>query len=263
MVELGGKVVVITGAGSGIGMEIAKAFAQEGCCVAICDRQEDRLESACGQLEGYPDEILAMVADVSDEGRMGHFVGSVAERWGRVDVLVNNAGYGIHKPFLKMDADEIRAQMETNYLGAVYATKAALEHMVPAGGGHIINIASVVTKFPMPNSGTYAATKAALDSLSLTLRAELSEEGIAVTAVYPAATRGTDFFKTSGSPAEHTLARFFMQEPAKVAAAVVGAAKRPRAEVHLRPQTRLLPVIRELMPPVIRLALRWVARIYR
>jgi short-subunit dehydrogenase len=180
-----------------------------------------------------------------------------------VDVLVNNAGYGVHKPFLEMSVAEIRGQMESNYLGAVHAAKAALEHMVPARGGHVINIASVVAKLPMPNSGAYAATKAALDSLSLTLRAELSEYGITVTTVYPTATRGTDFFKTSGSPAEQTPARLFMQEPTRVAAAVVRAAKRPRAEVHIGIQTRLLPVIRALLPPLVRLTLRWVARVYR
>lgn len=147
-------------------------------------------------------------------------------------MLVNNAGYKMHKPFLEMGADEIRGQMETNFMGAVHATKAALEHMVPCRSGHMINVASVVAKLPVPNSGAYAATKAALDSLSLTLRAELSEHRIAVTTVYPTATRNTNFFKTSGSPAEETAARLLMKEPEEISAAVVEAAKRPRAEVH-------------------------------
>jgi NAD(P)-dependent dehydrogenase (short-subunit alcohol dehydrogenase family) len=193
MVGLRGKVVVITGAG-GIGSETARAFAEEGCRVAVCDRLEDRLE----RVEGCAGEVLTMVADVSDELQVRDFVEATVERWGRVDVLVNNAGYGLHKPFFKTSVDEIQAQLQTNYMGVVYATKAALEHMVPAGRGHIVNVVSVVAKLPVPNSGNYAATKAALDSLSLTLRAELSEYGIAVTTVYPTAVRKTHFFETSG-----------------------------------------------------------------
>jgi short-subunit dehydrogenase len=262
MVGVRGKVVVITGAG-GIGSEIARAFTQEGCCVAVCDRLEERLESARSRLEGYDDKVFTMIADVSDELQVRNFVEATVERWGRMDVLINNAGYGLHKPFLKTSVDEVQAQLQTNYMGVVYATKAALEHMVPAGRGQIINVVSVVAKLPVPNSGNYAATKAALDSLSLTLRAELSEYGIAVTTVYPTAVRNTHFFETSGSTVEETWARHFMKEPAEISAAVVGAAKSRRAEVHVGAQTRVLPVVRALLPPVVRLALRWIARVYR
>lgn len=262
MVDLRGKVVIITGAG-GIGSETARAFAAAGCRVAVCDRLEDRLESAREKVEGTPGEVFTMVADVSDELQVRDFVEATVERWGRVDVLVNNAGYGLHKPFLKTSVDEVQDQVQTNYMGVVHATKAVLDHMVPARQGHIVNIVSVVAKLPVPNSGNYAATKAALDSLSLTLRAELSEFDIAVTTVYPTAVRNTYFFKTSGSTVEETWARHFMKEPSEVAAAVVGAVKNFRAEVHVGAQTRILPVVRALLPPVVRLALRWIARVYR
>jgi uncharacterized protein len=257
-----GRVVVITGAG-GIGSEIARAFAEEGCRVAVCDRLVDRLESARERLDGSTGELFTAVADVSDEEQVRSFVEATVARWGRVDVLVNNAAYGLHKPFLKTSVDEIQGQLQTNYMGVVHATKAVLEHMVPTGRGHIINVVSVVAKLPVPNSGNYAASKAALDSLSLTLRAELSEYGILVTTVYPTAVRNTNFFKTAGSSVEDTWARHFMKEPTQIAAAVVGSAKRFRPEVHVGAQTRLLPVIRALLPPVVRLALRWIARVYR
>ena len=262
MVGLRGKVVVITGAG-GIGSEIAKAFADEGCRVAVCDRVEDRLASVRERLGGSAGEVFTMVADVSDELQVEDFVDATVGRWGRVDVLVNNAAYGLHRPFFKTSVDEIRAQLQTNYMGVVHATKAALGHMVPAGRGHIVNVVSVVAKLPMPNSGNYAATKAALDSLSLTLRAELSEYDILVTTVYPTAVRNTNFFKTAGSSVEDTWARHFMKEPSEIAAAVVGSVRRYRPEVHVGAQTRVLPVIRALLPPVVRLALRWIARVYR
>src|SRR5919112_825663 len=134
MVALRGKVIVITGAG-GIGSEIARAFAHEGCRVAICDRVEDRLESVRDRLDGNDDEVLTMIADVSDEPQVESFVDAAVERWGRVDVLVNNAAYGLHKPFLKTSVDDIQAQLQTNYMGVVHATKAALAHMVSARRG--------------------------------------------------------------------------------------------------------------------------------
>jgi uncharacterized protein len=260
-VGLRGKVVVITGAG-GIGSETARAFAEEGCRVAVCDRLVDRLESARERLEGGAGEVHMTLADVSDELQVRNFIEATVERWGRVDVLVNNAGYGLHKPFFKTSVEEVQAQLQTNYMGVVYATKAALEHMVPARRGHIINVVSVVAKLPVPNSGNYAATKAALDSLSSTLRAELSEYGIVVTTVYPTAVRNTHFFETSGSKVEETWARHFMKEPTEIAAAIVGAAKSLRAEVHVGAQTRILPVARALLPSVVRIALRWIARVY-
>ncbi len=256
-----GKVVAITGAG-GIGSEIARAFADEGCRVAICDRVEDRLDSVRMRLEGRGGEVFTTVADVSDELQVGDFVDAAVERWGRIDVLVNNAAYGLHKPFLKTSVDEIQAQLQTNYMGVVHATKAALAHMVPARSGHIVNVVSVVAKFPVPNSGNYAATKAALDSLSSTLRAELTEYDILLTTVYPTAVRNTYFFQTAGSSVEETWAKRFMKEPSVIADAVVGSVKRFRPEVHVGAQTRILPVVRALAPPVVRLALRWIARVY-
>jgi len=262
VVDLSGKVVMITGAG-GIGTETARAFAGEGCRVAVCDRLEDRLESARTQLEGRAGEVFTMVADVSEEPQIRDFVEATVERWGRVDVLVNNAGYGLHKPFFKASVAEVQDQVQTNYMGVVHATKAVLEHMVPARRGHIINIVSVVAKLPVPNSGNYAATKAALDSLSLTLRAELSEYGIAVTTVYPTAVRNTNFFETSGSTVEETWARRFMKEPSDVARAIVGSVKRFRPEVHIGVQTRVLPLIRAVLPSAVRLTLRWIARVYQ
>src|SRR5215204_3936398 len=188
MIDLRGKVVIITGAG-GIGSETARAFAGVGCRVAVCDRLEDRLDSALERLQGTPGEVFMMVADVSDELQVRSFVEATVERWGRMDVLVNNAGYGLHKPFLKTSVDEIQAQLQTNYMGVVHATKAALAHMVPARRGHIVNVVSVVAKLPVPNSGNYAATRAALDALSLTRRAEVREEGVRGAGGGPAAVR--------------------------------------------------------------------------
>ena len=261
--ELQGRVVVVTGASSGIGLEIARAFAREGCRVAMGARREQRLEEARGQVEREGVEALALATDVRDEAQVRALVDAAHARWGGVDILVNNAGYGTSKPFVDTSTAEARDQMETNYLGAVYATKAALEYMMPQRQGHIFNVASIAAKMPTPNLAAYSATKAALDALSMALRAELWRYGIHVTAVHPSVTM-TEFFSNPGfGSREQRAARYIAQKPETVARAVVTAAKRPRAEVYPLFGTQLLPVVRAVFAPAVRLGLRGLARVYR
>ncbi len=262
-VELSGKVVVVTGASSGIGLAVARAFAREGCRVAIGARREDRLADAQRQIENDGAEALSLVTDVRTEADAQALVRAAYERWGSVDILVNNAGFATSKPFLDMSAVEVRDHMETNYMGAVYSAKAALEYMMPQRSGHIINIASVLAKIPAPHLAAYSATKAALDSLSTSLRAELSRYGIQVTAVHPSVTR-TEFYHNTGfDNRARRAAHLFAQEPETVARAVVRAARRPRAEVYPLFGTRLLPVIHAVFSPLVRLGLKAISRVYR
>ncbi len=269
MGKLQGNVVIVTGASSGIGLETAKAFAREGCRLALGARKEDRLEVALRQVEAEGGEAFAQVTDVQDEEQVRALIEGARTRWGRVDILVNNAGYGTLKPFIEMSTEEIRDQFETNVLGAVYATKVALEDMVPRREGHIINVASVAAKVPAPNYGAYSATKAALDSLSTSLRAELHTHNIKVTVIHPSVTN-TRFWETSLASddqekergAQH-LNRLFMQQPETVARAIVRAAKNGKPEVYPQLGTQLLPVFRAFAPRLIRLALRGMARVYR
>lgn len=256
--------VIITGASSGIGLETAKAFAWEGCRVALGARREDRLEDARRQVEeAGSGEALALVTDVQDESEVRALVDAAHSRWGRVDVLVNNAGYGVYKPFVDTSTAEVRDQMETNYFGAVYAAKAALAYMLPERRGHIINVASIAAKVATPQLSAYSATKAALDSLSTSLRAELSRYDIQVTAVHPSVTR-TEFDQNPGfGELERKGTRLFGQRPETVARTIVRAAKRPRAEVYPQFGTQLLPVVRAVFAPALRLGLKGLARAYR
>jgi len=260
---LAGKVVVVTGASSGIGKAIALAFAREGCRLALGARREERLSEARVEIEALGAEVLAVRTDVRNEADVWALVGAARERWGRVDVLVNNAGYGVYKPFVDTGMASIRDQMETNYLGSVYAIRAVLEDMMPRRSGHIFNIASVVAKVPTPNYAAYSASKAAIDSLSATLRAELSQYGIEVTAVHPSATNTEFWQNTPTARASSRLAQLIMQQPEAVASAVVRAARRPRAEVYPQFGTRLLPIFRAVFAPFFRLGLRLMVRAYR
>ncbi|MDP9350858.1 MAG: SDR family NAD(P)-dependent oxidoreductase [Chloroflexota bacterium] len=261
--DLQGKVVIITGASSGIGLETAKAFAREGCRVALAARRGDRLEDARRQVEEIGAETLVYPTDVQNEEDVRALVGAVYERWGRVDILVNNAGYGVLKPFVDSSSAEILDQMHTNYHGAVYATKVALEYMMPQRSGHIINIASILAKMPTPGMAGYSAAKAALDSLSSSLRAELSPYGIEVSAVHPSMTR-TRFQDNPGFiGVTRKLSRALSRSPQSVADAIVRVAKRPKAEVYPQLGTQLLPLVRVVLGPLFRLGLKGLARVYR
>jgi short-subunit dehydrogenase len=262
VIELRDKVVVVTGASSGIGLETAKAFAREGCKLALGARRPDRLEAARLAVEACGGEALALAGDVRDEAYARALVEAARRRWGRVDVLVNNAGYGLFKPFPEMTTEEFRGQFETNMYGAVYATKAALEDMLPRGSGHIINVASILAKVASPNYTAYNASKAALDSFSEALRAELASRGVSVTAVHPGPT-DTAFFEKGGAGSVKRSSLPIVQRPEDVAEAIVRAARAPRAEVYPRRALRVVPVLRAVFPPVVRLALRGAARIYR
>lgn len=261
--DLQGKVVIVTGASSGIGLETAKAFAREGCRVALAARRADKLDDARRQVEESWGEALIQSTDVQNEEEVRALVSATHERWGRVDILINNAGYGVLKPFVDCSTSELLDQMETNYGGAVYATKAVLEHMMRQRSGHIINVASIASKMPTPGLAGYSATKAGLDALSTSLRAELSQYGIEVTAVHPSITR-TEFLENPGFVgSKKKLSRLIRRSPESVAEAIVRAARSPKAEVYPQFGTQLLPIVRALFGPVLRLGLKGIARVYR
>ncbi len=262
MSSLSGSVAIVTGASSGIGLAVAKALAGEGCLVAMAARHAEQLEEACRAVESHGGEAIAVVADVGDEAQVRELVRATLDRWGRVDILVNNAGFGVMKPFLDTSVTELEEQMRTNFLGAAFATRTVLEDMVPRRSGHVVNVASLASRFPLPNYSAYSASKAALDAFSQALRAELSPYGVRVTAVYPSATR-TQFFRKAGSArCRQSVARMFMQKPETVAEAIVEALRTGKPEVYPQPGTQLVPAFRAVLSPAFRLVLSALARIY-
>jgi NAD(P)-dependent dehydrogenase (short-subunit alcohol dehydrogenase family) len=190
MAELRERVVVITGAG-GIGSETALAFAREGCRVAVCDLRPDRLEEARERLEPHAADVLTMVADVSDERQVGEFVGAATECWGRVDVLVNNAGGQFPKPARDLSPRGWEAVIKNNLNGLFYMTLAtANAAMIPAGRGRIVNvIANIARGFPgMVHTG---AARAGVENMTKTLAVEWATHGIRVNACAPGTIRSS------------------------------------------------------------------------
>ncbi len=182
--RLDSKVVLITGASSGIGEATARLVAEQGALPVLAARRIDRLEAIAKELGG----TLAIQADVSDPEQVHHLVETTTERFGRVDVLINNAGQGLHLPLEQVTLEDLVAITELNFYAPLVAMQAVVPIMRERGGGAIVNVSSGTSRMVLPGVGAYAATKAALNMLSLVAREELTPDGIVVSVVYPSVT---------------------------------------------------------------------------
>ena len=188
--DIDGKVVLVTGASSGIGLATARLLAGRGARMALCARSIDKLESLADEL---PDSAV-FPADMANECEARGVVEDVVARFGRIDVLVNNAGRGMQGTVESIDADEYRNLIDLNVIGPLVAMQAAIPFMRSQDEGSIVNISSGTALMYAPGLGGYSATKRALGGLSLTARNELSSDGIVVSVVYPYVTK-SDFYR--------------------------------------------------------------------
>ncbi len=193
----------VTGAGRGLGYEIARYALSRGETVAAAARNLDQIDSAYSATPGYPDRVLPVALDVTDEAQAARAVDAAIERFGKIDVLVNNAGRGLLGAVEEANAAEVASVFATNVFGLLNVTRAVLPHMRTARSGHIVNISSMGGFAQVAGWGIYGATKFAVEGLSESMRAELAPLGIAVTVVEPGSFQ-TDFLAESSL---HTTAR--------------------------------------------------------
>jgi NAD(P)-dependent dehydrogenase (short-subunit alcohol dehydrogenase family) len=179
--EFEGLVAAVTGGGSGIGLATVRLLAARGARVAALDLDPS---AAAEPVEGG-EGPLALVADVTDEASVGAAVAAVAERWGGLDVLVNNAGIGAQGTVEDNPVDEWRRVLDVNLLGMVHTTRAALPHLRRSGRAAIVNTCSIAATAGLPARALYSATKGAVLSLTLAMAADHLPEGIRVNCVNP------------------------------------------------------------------------------
>ena len=179
--RLEGKVAIITGAGRGIGKEAARLFAKEGARVIACDVMEEWVKGLGEEVKG----IEGYKLDVTDRGMIGEVVKDVYERYGKIDVLVNNAGITRDALFVKMKEEDWDRVIEVNLKGAFNMTQVVVPYMVKGGGGSIINTSSVVGIYGNIGQTNYAASKAGLIGMTKVWAKELGRYGIRVNAVAP------------------------------------------------------------------------------
>ncbi|MGV1792300.1 MULTISPECIES: SDR family oxidoreductase [Rhizobium] len=185
MENIAGKVVVITGASSGLGAETARYLTNEGAKVVLGARRLDRLEALVDALK-LP-EGAAVRTDVTDRNQVKRLVDRAVELHGRIDVVLNNAGLMPHSPLERGKVEDWDRMIDVNLKGVLYGIAAALPHMKAQKSGHIINVSSVAGHKVRPGSAVYAATKAAVRMLSEGLRQEVTPYNIRTTIISPGA----------------------------------------------------------------------------
>ena len=179
-----GKVVVVTGGSSGLGLAIARAFCKVKARVVIAARSADKLEHAAEQLRSMGGEVLAIAADIRRQADVDRLFQETAERLGRIDVLVNNAGSSARGAVIETTAEEFAELMDLNLTALVRCTSEAMPYLL-ASRGHLVNIGSLAGKTAARYMGAYSATKFAVSGYSQQLRLELGEQGLHVMLVSP------------------------------------------------------------------------------
>lgn len=232
--QLKDRVVIVTGAAGGIGRAVARLFARHGAVLVLTDVDRHGLESLERSLQTEDHRVLAVVLDVTDPLSWQPLVERVLEAFGRVDVLINNAGVVQPGPAEDLPVDKVLQQVSVNLLGTIYGCQAALRVMKAQGFGKIVNVASLGGIVPMPGEAVYCATKNAVRGYTLSLYAELLDSPVGIAAVCP------DSVKTPMLDYEllHDEALIsFIGEPMKAEKAARGILK---AVLQDRPE-RLIP----------------------
>ena len=223
MTNLTDQVVIVTGASSGIGAALAKAFSHEGAYVALVARRLKQLNSVS---QGCPGDVLVVAADLTKEVDRKSIIQQTVDRWGRIDILVNNAGMGMYGDFLTTTEDDWRRIFEINLFSQVLLTQIVLPIMQARGKGLVINLASIGGLIAHSDKVTpYVASKHALVGFSRGLARDLADTGIRVLAVCPHLTK-TEFFKVSQGAQEMApiVEKYseFMDTPESVARGILG-----------------------------------------
>lgn len=225
-----GTVVVITGASSGIGAAMAKEFIGRGATVVLAARSEDKLRKLSEQLG---DRCGFVTMDVGAMESVEQAVRDIVSRYGRIDIWINNAGFGVFEAFAEASLQNFAEMMEVNYMGTVRCTKAVLPHMLKAGKGHIVNVASLAGKIGSAKGSGYSATKHAVLGFTNSLRQELAGTGVSVTAVNPGPI-DTPFFDRA-DPTGHYVqnVKWMMLKPETVAFKVAAAVEKGKKEIDM------------------------------
>jgi short-subunit dehydrogenase len=243
-VDPAGKVVLITGASSGIGLATARVFAAAGALVVMSARGQARLDEAARSVP----RALALPADVADEAQARALVERTVQERGGIDILISNAGVGLAAPVAELGAEDLRAALAVNLLGPLALTQAALPHMRHRGRGQLIFVSSVVGLRALPYLGGYAAAKAALDRLTESLRVELRGTGVAVTLVRPGTTDTGFSERRLGSGRERRAVSRRGAPPERVADAILRGARREPRVAYTSWQDRLTVLAGLLFP---------------
>ena len=254
--NLGGKVVLITGGSHGLGLALARRFAQEGARLMLCARSEEELDAARRDLASITADVQTHTCDVADREQVNQLIEETVRRYGRIDVLVNNAGLIHVGPVDSMEIDDFREAMNVMFWGTVYTTFAAIPHIRQARG-RIVNITSIGGKVSVPHLLPYSCAKFAAVAFSEGMRAELQGSGVKVVTIAPGLMRTGSHLNAVFNGADDGEAAWFSvgaslpgisMDAAKAARRIVCATRKGSAEVILGGPANFLARFHGLFP---------------
>lgn len=267
---MSGRAWLITGCSTGIGREVAKAALARGHRVAVTARRPEAVDDL---VFAYPDQAIACALDVTKRDQIQHAVAAAEEKFGAIDVLVNNAGYGYMAALEEGEDEEVRRLFDTNYFGVVDTLKAVLPGMRARRSGHVVNMSSMTGLVTNPPNIYYSSTKYALEALTEGLAKEVAPFGIHVTAIEPGGFRtdwGTRSMKESATPIEDyaetvgarkELIKAFADklpgDPRKVADAVIMVTELDQPPLHLLLGSDVLGAFRQKLSELTEMVDEW------
>ncbi|MEM4780887.1 MAG: SDR family oxidoreductase [Halalkalicoccus sp.] len=229
--SLDGRTALLTGASSGIGTAAARALAREGVNLALAARREDRLEAIADEVASeHGIETLVVPTDVRDEDAVEAMVERTVDRFGGLDILLNNAGLGRGGAVESLSTEDYRLMQETNVDGMFFTTRAALPHLKESNG-NVLFVGSFAGRFPRPGNPVYAATKWWTRGFAHSVQASVGEEGVAVSVINPSEVR-TEFASASGESFAERFGEGEVTEPEEIADAIVFAAGQRNSTVN-------------------------------
>jgi NADP-dependent 3-hydroxy acid dehydrogenase YdfG len=236
------KIAIVTGASAGIGRSTALALARRGAHIGLAARRTALLEQAAEEIRSLGREALVVTTDVTDQNQVNRLVDCVIERWGRVDILVSNAGEMVRAYFDTLTVGHVQHSMAVNFYGGVYAILAVLPHMRERGSGHIVVVTSMDGKIGIPKEAPYVTAKFATTGFAEVLRQEVRSKGIFVSNVLPGRV------DTALIPNLRVPRIQPKMPPEAVARAILHAIEKRKAEVILPPLAILYYYVHTLSP---------------
>lgn len=257
-----GQVVFITGASSGIGAATARAFAREGARLALLARRADRLEAVKAEIESLGAQALVVLGDVTEAGSVANAVKTIVAHYGRVDIVLANAGFGVMGPAWKLNVEDYRRQFETNVFGVMRTVQAVLPELHKTRG-RIGIVSSIMGRQGFPGFSAYCASKSALIGYVESLYYDLVNDGIAVTLIEPGVVASE--IRSVNNNAEYTgqpepLPAWMVVPAEKAAQEILDAIHRRRPEVILTGHGKLMCFITRHFPRTSRFCIRMAGK---